>query len=133
MIKGFNEDFIKKVFKYSFYACLSLIAIFLIDNKLLFALSSAIGFLFSFSLLKGTEISINKFLSKDKNKNFIFYFFMLKLFFASIMIYLVVKSNVLNLAVFTAGMALPSVIIFILGINKLSSANNKNENMEVHN
>lgn len=131
MIKSFGEVFLKKVFKYSFYSCLALISIFLIDNRLLFAISAAIGFLFSFSLLKATEFSINKFLSKDKNKNFIFYFFMLKLLFAGIMIYLVVKSKVLNLSVFATGIALPSIIIFILGFNKLSF--NKDENMEANN
>lgn len=119
-----DENFLKRVYKTSFYFFAFIIGLLLLGNFFWDVLALSLGFLLSILLLYVLEVSVKKTFQK-KEKNFLLKVSVIKYPLLTLIAYFLVKWERINLILFTLGFFIPYFIIFLKAIGIILNNNLK--------
>lgn len=119
-----DENFLKRVYKTSFYFLFFIIALLLLGKFLWEVFSLSSGFLLSILLLYILEITVKKSFQK-KEKIFLLKVSLIKYPLLALIAYFLVKWGKINLILFTLGFFIPYLVIFLKAVGIIITDNLK--------
>lgn len=122
---GLSENFLKRVYRTSFYFLLYISGLLLLGKFFWQVFEISSGFLLSILLLYILEVTVKKSFQK-KEKIFLLKVSLIKYPLLILIAYFLVKFTKINLILFTAGFFIPYFIIFLKAIGIILTERYKN-------